>query len=206
MEKPAENQYPIHELIRRRWSPRAMSDKPVDAATLRSLFEAARWAPSSYNDQPWRFIVATKENPGKFDRMLQCLVKVNIEWVRHACVLMIAVAKSISDRTGEPNRHAFHDVGLAIENLMLQAFDFGLYAHPMGGFDVDKTREVYNIPEDYEPVTAIAIGYPGEPEILPDFLRKIESGPRERRPLTEFVFSGNWGQISPIVEKQDSKE
>jgi nitroreductase len=203
MEKPAPTQDPIHDLIRRRWSPRAFSDRPVEAEELRSLFEAARWAPSSYGDEPWRFIVATKENPEEFDRMLQCLVELNIRWARSAAVLIISVAHLKFSQTGGPNRHALHDVGLATENLMLQAFDLGLYVHPMGGFHVGKTREVFNIPADYEPVAAIAVGYPGEPESLPEDLRKIELGPRTRKPLQELVFTGTWGESARIVGDHD---
>lgn len=116
---------------------------------------------------------------------------------------MISVANLISYRTGKPNRHAWHNVGLANENLMLQAFDLGLYAHPMPGFDVKKARQVYNIPENYEPAAAIAVGYPGDLEALPDAIRKLELSPRERKTLEESVFSGTWGQTSPIVQEQD---
>jgi len=121
MEKPAETQYPIHDLLRRRWSPRAFSDRRVDPAIMRSLLEAARWAPSSYNEQPWSFIVATKDDPVEFGRLLSCLVEGNIQWAQHAPVLMVSVARLSFEDDGKPNRHAFHDVGQAVANLSVQA-------------------------------------------------------------------------------------
>lgn len=202
MEKLAETEYEIHPLIRQRWSPRAFSDKPVEHEKLRILFEAARWAPSCYNQQPWRFLVATRDAPEDFDRMLGCLVDLNIRWARSAGVLMISVARLNFERRDRKNDWAIHDVGLATENLLLQAFDLGLYAHPMAGFKKDKAREVYNIPPDHEPVAAIAIGYPAEPEVLPDDLRKMELGRRSRKRAVEFVFSGTWRQVSPIVAEE----
>ena len=199
MEKPAETQYPIHDLLRRRWSPRAFSDRRVDPAIMRSLLEAARWAPSSYNEQPWSFIVATKDDQAEFDRLLSCLVEGNIQWAQYAPVLMVSVARLYFEDDGKPNRHAFHDVGLAVANLIVQATALGLVVHQMAGIFPDKIRELYGIPEGYEAVAGIALGYPGDPQSLPEELRKRELAPRERKPLTEFVFSGRWGQTSPIV-------
>ena len=199
MEKPAETQYPIHELLRRRWSPRAFSDRRVDPAIMRSLLEAARWAPSSYNEQPWSFIVATKDDPVEFGRLLSCLVEGNIQWAQHAPVLMVSVARLSFEDDGKPNRHAFHDVGLAVANLIVQATALGLVVHQMAGIFPDKIRELYGIPEGYEAVAGIALGYPGDPQSLPEELRKRELAPRERKPLTEFVFSGRWGRTSPLV-------
>jgi len=199
MEKPAETQYPIHDLLRRRWSPRAFSDRRVDPAIMRSLLEAARWAPSSYNEQPWSFIVATKDDTAEFSRLLSCLVEGNIQWAQHAPVLMVSVARLSFEDDGKPNRHAFHDVGLAVANLIVQATALGLVVHQMAGIFPDKIRELYGIPEGYEAVAGIALGYPGDPQSLPEGLRKRELAPRERKPLTEFVFSGSWGQTSPLV-------
>ena len=199
MEKPAETQYPIHDLLRRRWSPRAFSDRRVDPAIMRSLLEAARWAPSSYNEQPWSFIVATKDDPVEFGRLLSCLVEGNIQWAQHAPVLMVSVARLYFEDDGKPNRHAFHDVGLAVANLIVQATALGLVVHQMAGIFPDKIRELYGIPEGYEAVAGIALGYPGDPQSLPEELRKRELAPRERKPLTEFVFSGRWGRTSPLV-------
>ncbi|HZC68989.1 MAG TPA: nitroreductase family protein [Nitrospirales bacterium] len=199
MEKPAETQYPIHDLLKRRWSPRAFSDRLVEPATMRSLLEAARWAPSSSNEQPWSFIVATKQDPAEYARLLSCLVEGNIQWAQHAPVLMVSVAKLSFEENGKPNRHAFYDVGQAVANLIVQATALGLVVHQMAGFHPDKVRELFGVPEQYEPVAAIALGYPGDPQSLPERLRNRELAPRERKPLTEFVFSGRWGQTSPIV-------
>jgi nitroreductase len=199
MEKPAVTHYPIHELLRRRWSPRAFSSRPVEPDSLRSLFEAARWAPSSFNEQPWSFILATKDDPVEFGRLLSCLVEGNIQWAQHAPVLMVSVARLSFEEDGKPNRHAFHDVGQAAANLTVQATVLGLMVHQMAGILPEKVRALYGVPEQYEPVAGIALGYPGDPQSLPEGLRQRELAPRERKPLTEFVFSGRWGKTSPIV-------
>jgi len=195
-----ETRVQVHDLIKERRSPLAYSDRPVGREELRSLLEAARWAASSYNEQPWHFIVATKEDPEGFERLLGCLVPANALWARNAPVLMLSVAKLTYDSNGAPNRHAFHDVGQAAANLALQATALGLAVHQMGGFDVARAREQFSIPEGYEPVAAIAVGYPGDPESLPEKLRARASAPRTRRGLGEFVFAGRWGRTSPAVE------
>ncbi len=193
IEKPAENQYPIHELIRERWSPRAFAPKMVEPEKLHSLFEAARWAASCFNEQPWNFIVATKENEEEFARVLGCLVEGNVLWAQHAPVLMLSVASLNFARNGKPNRHAFHDVGLAAATLTLQATALGLVVHQMAGFSTAKAREEFAIPDGYEAVAAIALGYQGDPESLPDDLRQKELAPRTRRAADSFVFTGKWG-------------
>jgi len=199
VEKPADAQYPIHDLIKRRWSPRAFSDRPVEPDTLRSLLEAARWAPSSNNEQPWNFIVATKDNQTEFSQLLSCLVEGNSLWAQHAPVLMVSVARMSFEDDGKPNRHAFHDVGQAVANLIVQATALGLAVHQMAGFHPDKVRELYGVPKEFEPVAAIALGYPGDPQSLPDKLRTRELAPRERKHIAEFVFTGRWGRTSPVV-------
>src|SRR5256884_347845 len=166
MEKPAETKYPVEEILRRRWSPRAFSDRTVEPEKLQSLFEAARWAPSSFNEQPWSFIVTTRQDPEDHAQLLSCLVQGNQKWARLAPVLMVSVAKLNFEKTGAPNRHAFHDVGLAVGNLLVEATALGLVVHQMAGFSVDKVREVYEVPEGFEPVAAIAVGYLADPEVL----------------------------------------
>jgi nitroreductase len=198
MEKPAETQYPIHDLLRQRWSPRAFDDRIVESEKLQSLFEAARWAPSSNNEQPWRFLIATKENTTEYDRLFNCLVEGNQKWAYRAPVLLLSVA-TLHFEDGSPNRHALHDTGMAAENLVLQATALGLVAHQMAGFRVDQARTDCEIPEGYEPVAMIAVGYPGNPSVLSDRLRGREIQPRVRKPLTEFVYSATWGQPSTLL-------
>ena len=198
MEKPAANDYPIEELLRRRWSPRAFSDQPVEPDKLLSLFEAARWAPSSFNEQPWSFIVAMSQHPENHALLLSCLIEKNQQWARRAPVLIVSVATLNFERNGKPNRHAFHDVGLATANLLVEATALGLVAHPMAGFFPEKVREIYGVPEGFEPVAAIAIGYPADVDVLPEAFHAQELGPRHRKSSRDFVFEGRWGHTAKI--------
>ncbi len=197
MEKPAETQLPIHDLLQRRWSPRAFSERMVESDTLRSLFEAARWAPSSNNEQPWHFIVGTRDDPSGYDRLFACLKEGNKKWAFRAPVLMLSVARLNFEDEGTPNRHAWHDTGMAAISLSLQATALGLIAHQMAGFDVDKARADLGIPAGFEPVAMIAVGYPGDPAILDERLRQRELAPRERKPIREFVSQGQWAGPLP---------
>jgi nitroreductase len=199
MNKPATVDHPIHELIRERWSPRAFSDKPIPAEVLRSLFEAARWSPSSSNEQPWAFIVATKEDSATHAKLLSTLVEANQTWARHAPVLAIAVSELAFARNGRPNRNAFYDTGAAVAHLTTEATAHGLFVHQMAGFDPQKAIEVFSIPEGWEPIAAFVIGYPGDIQSLPETLREREVAARTRKPLTEFVMSGNWGQRASFL-------
>lgn len=199
MEKPAESQYPLHDLLRRRWSPRAFDERPIESEKVQSLFEAARWAPSSSNEQPWRFLAAAKEMPEDYDRLLACLLEGNRKWAFRAPLLIMSIAGLNFEDDAKANRHALHDTGLAAENLVLQAVALGLVAHQMAGFDVEKARSTCQIPPGYEPVAMIAVGYPGDPSLLPEYLREREMKPRARKPIGEFVFSSQWGQVSPLV-------
>ncbi|MEK7236257.1 MAG: nitroreductase family protein [Nitrospirota bacterium] len=198
MDKPADTQYPIHDLLRQRWSPRAFDNRPIEPDKLRSLFEAARWAPSSNNGQPWRFLVATKENMAEYDRLFNCLAEGNQKWAYRAPVLMLSVAQ-LQFEDGSPNRHALHDTGMAAENLVVQATALGLAAHQMAGFRIDQARADCQIPESYEPVAMIAVGYPGDPAVLSDRLRAREAQPRARKSLTELVYTATWEQPSPLL-------
>ncbi|HVH71205.1 MAG TPA: nitroreductase family protein [Candidatus Dormibacteraeota bacterium] len=191
MQKIAATDYPVHELIRNRWSPRAFSDKPVEPAVLASLFEAARWAASSYNEQPWSYLVATKDDPENFKEMLSVLVDFNQNWAKNAPVLAISVAHRNFSHNDAPNPVAAHDVGAANAQLTAEATSRGLLVHQMAGFSHDKAREVFAIPEGWDPVSAIAIGYPGDPQTLPENFRKSELAPRTRKPIREFVMSGH---------------
>ncbi len=197
MEKPAPAKYPIHELLSRRWSPRAFSSTPVEREKVQSLLEAARWAASCFNDQPWHYILATKENPAEFERLVNCLVPGNVEWASKASVVLLSVARLGYAYNGKPNNWAKHDVGQAAANICVQATALGLQVHQMAGFDAAKARETYAIPDGYEPVAMMVVGYPGDTETLPEKLREQEKGPRTRKTLAEYVFSGRWGQTWP---------
>jgi len=197
--KPAKTSVPIHDLLTSRWSPRAFADRPVEPEKLRGLFEAARWAASSFNAQPWYFIVATKDDPENFQRVLECFVEFNQRWAKSAPVVAISVARLNFEHNGKVNRHALHDVGQAAANLALQAAALGLQVHQMAGILPEKARQNFGIPEGYEAVAGIALGYPGDPDALPNELREREHAPRERKPLASFVFTGQWGKTSPLV-------
>lgn len=201
MEKPADSMYPINDLAKRRWSPRAFTQAPVAAGQLHALFEAARWAASSFNEQPWRFIVATRQEDEKYKVLLECLNEGNREWAARAPVLILSVAKLTFDRNGKPNRHAYHDVGQAFANMALEATHLGLAVHPMGGFDVDKAREDLAIPDDHDPVAMIAVGHPGDFDELPDRLKTDELAPRTRKPSKDFVYSGKFGEPMPFESR-----
>jgi nitroreductase len=196
LEKPASADHPLFELIARRWSPRAFSDRPVSREVLASLFEAARWAPSSGNGQPWNFLIATQENPAEFERLASVLVPGNA-WARKVPVLALSVA-ALDRAPGKPNSHAYYDLGLAAENMAIQAISMGLAIHQMAGFNVDMAREVFEIPARYDPLTMIAIGYPGDPNLLPEDLIKNELAPRVRKPMRDFVFTGKFGQAAGL--------
>jgi len=184
--------------IHGRWSPAIYSPRAVEPDKLLRILEAARWAPSSYNAQPWSFLVARKEDPEDFARMLGCLVPGNVAWAQHVPVLILSVAKLEFDHNAKPNRHALHDTGIATGFLMLEATELGLLAHGMAGFDPEKARQWYGIPETHEPVAVIALGYPGDEAGAPEELVKRNQR-RPRRPLDQFVFAGHWGKKLPLV-------
>ena len=195
----ASTDHRVHELIVKRWSPYSFDRRSVTDEDLCSLFEAARWAPSSYNEQPWSYIVARKENAKEFERLLSCLVEANQVWAKAAPVLALGIATLRFVRNDKPNRAAIHDLGLAAGNLVLEATARGLFIHQMIGILPDKAREIYEIPEGYETMTGIAIGYAGDPNALPEELRERDLVRRPRKPLKEFLFSGKWGNVSDIV-------
>jgi nitroreductase len=191
--------HPIHDLLASRWSPYAFADRPVPDDDLRSLFEAARWAPSSYNEQPWSYVVATKASPEDFKRLLSCLVEGNQAWAKAAPVLGIGCTSLNFVRNGKPNAAAVHDLGLASAGLVLEATARGLSVHQMIGILPDRARELFRIPEGVQPLTGLAIGYVADPSILPEVYRQRDLAPRKRKTLAEFVFGGQWGTASPAV-------
>jgi len=199
MTKQASPDYPVHDLIAKRWSPYCFDNRLVSKSDLCSLLEAARWAASSYNEQPWNYIVGTKENSDEFQELLSCLVEPNQTWAKNAPVLALAVTNLQFSHNDKPNAAAIHDLGLAAGNLLIEATARGLSVHQMIGILPDKARETYGIPEGSQAITALAIGYAGDPKSLPDNLKERDLSPRTRKPLKEFVFSGKWGQSSNLV-------
>jgi nitroreductase len=198
--KHATPDHPIQELIARRWSPYGFSDRPVSDGDLRCLFEAARWAASSYNEQPWRYLVATKANPEAFGRLLSCLVEGNRAWAQAVPVLALGCTSLNFMHNGKPNAAAVHDLGLASATLTLEATARGLFVHQMIGILPDMARAVYHIPESVQPLTGLAIGYAADPAALPERLRERDLAPRQRKPLGEFVFGDTWGTPATLVK------
>lgn len=201
LRKPAPTTEPIHEIITERWSPRAFEARPVEPEKLRTLFEAARWAASSYNAQPWFFMIATKDDPANFQRVLNTFVEINQSWAKNAPVIGFSAARRNFEHNGQPNRHAFHDVGQAAASLALEAASLGLQLHQTAGIDPEKAKKEFHVPDGYEVVAGFALGYPGDPSALPEPLRGRETGARQRKPLSSFVFTGDWGRPAPAIDK-----
>lgn len=186
----------VEHLIRRRWSPRAFADKEVSADDLKKLFEAARWAASSFNEQPWRFLVGRRGDE-TYKKIFGALVEFNQSWAKSAPVLVLSVAKKTFSASGQPNRYGLHDTGAATTLLSLQATANGLHTHSMAGFDAEQARASFAIPSDYDIGAVTALGYFGDPESLPDQMQKTEVAPRQRKPLEEFVFS-DWDKPAEL--------
>ena len=201
MYKPASTDFPVHDLIRDRWSPRAFSEEPVSQEVLRSIFEAARWAPSSNNEQPWAFLVASREDQENYEKILSVLVEFNANWAKNAPVLAIAVSELAFAKNNSPNRNAQYDTGAASALLSVEATARGLSVHQMAGFDPAKARTVFGIPAGWEAIAALAIGYPGPADSLPQPLKDRELAPRTRKPIAEFVMTGHWGHTAPFATK-----
>lgn len=199
MEKIAATDHPIHDLLAKRWSPYAFDSRPVPQADLLSLFEAARWAASSYNEQPWSYILAAKEEPAEFGKLLSCLVEGNQVWAQAAPVLALGVASLNFKLNGKQNKAAHHDLGAAACSLTFEATARGILVHQMIGILPDRARELYGIPEGYEALTGLAIGYRGDPKRLPEKLQPRDTAPRTRKPLKEFLFGGTWGKPSRLI-------
>lgn len=192
--KIADPDHPVLPQIAERWSPYILQPRPVEPEKLKSCLEAARWAASSYNEQPWAFIVAERTNTAEFETMLGCLMEANQAWAKQAGVLIITCISTRFSRNQNPNRVAMHDLGMATANFSLQAVELGLVTHHMAGVNLSVCRQTYEIPEAWEPVTAIAVGYAGTEEdaLDPSFVDR-DSGSRSRKPQSEFVFHGKFG-------------
>jgi nitroreductase len=192
--------HPIHELIAKRWSPYSFTDQAVSEADLKSLFEAAGWAASSFNEQPWSYVVAARSDSTEFERILSCLVEANQVWAAKAPVLALGVIKTTFTHNDTPNRVALHDLGAASASLTFEATARSLVVHQMAGIDPNRARELYDISDGYEVVTALAIGYAGDPNLLPDGYKERDLAPRTRRSLAEFVFTGKWRTASTLLD------
>jgi nitroreductase len=193
--KRAATDHPILESLAVRYSPYVFDPRPVEEENLLACLEAARWAASSFNEQPWSFLVAERNDLDEFPRMLSCLMEANQAWAQHAGVLMITVVKHAFTKNDKPNRVAEHDIGLAMGNFTLQATELGLAVHQMAGVDLDAARRAYAIPDSHAPLTAVALGYAGDPESAADAgLAQRDEMPRQRKPLAEFVFRGAFGK------------
>lgn len=194
---------PLHELLSQRRSPRAFAERTIEPSKIVSLFEAARWSPSSANEQPWIFIAATKNDTRVYNAIAESLMEGNRRWALHAPLLVVGIAQSTYLKSGTPYRHAWYDLGQSVANMTAQASSTGLSVHQMGGFDADKLRTGLSIPVGYDAAIVLAVGYAERPEILPKDLRGREEAPRMRKPLEAFVFTDAWGQPSRHVATQD---
>ncbi|NVO31360.1 nitroreductase family protein [Hymenobacter lapidiphilus] len=180
---------PVLDVIRQRWSPRAFANRPVPEQAVQQLFEAAAWAPSAMNEQPWRYIYAHRADETAFRQLFDCLVPGNQAWARQAPVLMLALTKTAFSN-GQANAAALHDLGMANSHLILEATALGLHGHFMGGFEADKARAAFGLPDDLQPVVMLALGYLGQAEQLEEPFLSREQAPRQRRPVTAFAFQG----------------
>lgn len=200
MGKEAKNIYPIHEYLRTRWSARAFTDQPVEKEKLQSLFEAARWSPSMGNEQPWHFIAGLKADE-TWQKIFSILDPGNQDWCKNAPVLMISVGRSFQKKTHKDYKLFRYDTGQSVAHMTFEAVHLGLIVHQMAGFSPEKATEIFEIPEEMVPLTAIAVGYLGDPSVLAGLRQyKWELAERERKPFEEFVFSSKFGTKSNIIE------
>ncbi len=193
--KLAQTQTPIHDIIAQRWSPRAFdASRPVSKEQIISMLEAARWAPSCFGDEPWRYIIWNKHtDAAAWQQAFDCLGDFNQQWVKNAPVLLLATASHVFRHNNNPNDWHAYDTGAASENLCLQATALGLKAHQMGGFDAEKIRKVFSVPEGFSCLAMIAVGYQTEPDVLEGEQKEKEIAERTRRALTDNFFENAWG-------------
>lgn len=201
-DKSATTLYELHPLIAQRWSPRAFDDsRELEMTQVCQLLEAARWAPSCFNEQPWRFFVGHKtQTPDAWNVLFDLLVPFNQGWAKRASMITLSVAKETFTQNGKPNRHAQHDVGLAMENMVIQAASMGIASHQMAGFDDEKARQVLAIPPDYTPMAMCVFGYPASADTLDKELKEREEEPRSRKALYDITFSTHWDHTYPLCE------
>ncbi|RUT80086.1 nitroreductase family protein [Ancylomarina longa] len=182
----------IHDLIDKRWSPRAFSDREIEEEKIKMLFQSASYAASCFNEQPWRFIYATKDYPERYEQLLSCMGEFNQMWVKTAPMIILTLVSKKFAKNQKPNAHAQHDLGLAMGNLSVQAMSMDLYLHHMAGFSPEKAREIFDIPDDFDVLTMIAVGYLGDLKQLPENIREMENSERIRRPMESILFDGDW--------------
>lgn len=177
----------INQVLRERYSTVIFSSKQIEEEKLTSLFEAARWAPSAFNEQPWQFIVGLKNKDDNYKKLFDCMVEANQYWAKYAPVLVLSLARKNSSVSGKPNRFAHYDTGMAVGNLLAQATSLGLFVHQMGGYSVSKVLEFFEIGDDLEPMALMAIGYKGDTELFPDDLKERELKKRVRKSIDEIL-------------------
>lgn len=197
--KLASNEYPIHDLLRKRWSPRAFENQFIQPDVVRSLFEAGRWSPSASNIQPWYYILGLKGDE-TYQFIKETLVEFNLLWATRAPIMFLTIYKETND-TGMPNPSALYDLGQSVAHITFQAAAEGLYVHQMAGFDPEKAARIFEIPEGYKVATVVAVGYIGNHKDLHPNLIPGEISPRTRRKVSETVYSGKFGQSSKIFEQ-----
>ncbi len=195
--KKADLAYPIHPLIATRWSPRAYSPKPIEKEKMQRVFESSRWAASSNNLQPWYFLVGFKGDE-VYSKIFETLVEFNQLWAKDSPILALAIAKTTNSR-GEINQSYAYDLGQAVTTMSLQANFEDLYMHQMGGFDAAAAQKILNIPEEFKVVVAFTLGYRGNENDLHPNLYKLEVTPRSRRPITDTVFTEEFGQKASFL-------
>ena len=186
----------ILEIIQERWSPYAFSSAPVEEFKLKAMFEAAGYAPSCNNEQPWQFVYATQAEKEIFNDYLDFLADGNKVWAKNAYAIVISLARTKFSYNSKPNRWAFHDTGMAVSNLLMQALALDVYVHQMGGYSIEKVKEYFRLGDDMEPVAMMAVGYLGEGSNLTPELLKRDETRRSRKPVTEFVFRNSFNQMA----------
>ena len=199
LRKPAVASMPLNDLILNRWSPRSFTDQLVDNDTLFALFEAARWAASCNNLQPWRYILATKSDPDAWETAQNCTLDRNQRWTRTAPVIGYVMSEPVPLPGERENLWHQFDAGMASAQLTLEAESRGLVVHQFAGIDYDAVRKTYKVPENVDIICGIVFGYQGEPEDLPEDLPGREIEPRVRKDLSEFIYKGAYGESAPEV-------
>lgn len=198
MSKKAKTIYGILPLLEKRWSPRAFYNVDIEKEKMKRIIEASRWSPSSMNEQPWNYILGIRGENKTYEKILETLIDFNKQWAKNAHVLIIACGKKHFSKKNEPNPTYLYDVGQSVAHMSIQAMHEGVYVHQMGGFFADKARELFGIPEEFDPITVLAMGYIGSPDMLSDELKEREIQERNRKDFSEFIFEDKFGKKSNL--------